>query len=117
MGRYSKFEIFVSSTTNVTFKMDGSKIQTQQLQVPYSNFLNDNNLELNQNDSVRYFIQTFKDNTTNSNIALSTYFKNILPDTVYFEFTNLSTTHTAGEYHVYGGKIMECLLTTKQIIS
>lgn len=118
MGRYSKFEIFVSSTTNVTFKIDGSKIQTQQLQVPYSNFLNDNNLELNQNDSVRYFIQTFKDNTTNSNIALSTYFKNTLPDTVYFEFTNLSTTHTEGSYSVYGGgKIMECLVTTKRIIS
>ena len=118
MGRYSKFEIFVSSTTNVIFKIDGSKIQTVQLQVPYSNFLNDNNLELNQNDSVRYFIQTFKDNTTDSNIALSTYFKNILPDTVYFEFTNLSTTHTEGNYSVYGGgKIMECLVTTKQIIS
>lgn len=117
-SRYSKFEIFVSSTTNVTFKIDGTKIQTQQLQVPYSNFLNDNNLELNQNDSVRYFIQTFKDNTTNSYIALSTYFKNILPDTVYFEFTNLSTTHTEGSYSIYGGgKIMECLVTTKQIIS
>lgn len=118
MGRYSKFEIFVSSTTNVTFKIDGSKIQTQQLQVPYENFLNDNNLNLNQNDSVRYFIQTFKDNTTNSNIALSTYFKNIMSNTVYFEFTNLSTTHTEGSYSVYGGgKIMECLVTTKQIIS
>ena len=118
MGRYSKFEIFVSSTTIVTFKIDASKIQTQQLKVPYTNFLNNNNLELNQNDSVRYFIQTFKDNTTNSNIALSTYFKNILPDTVYFEFTNLSTTHTEGSYYVYGGgKIMECLVTTKQIIS
>ena len=118
MDRYSKFEIFVSSTTNVTFKIDGSKIQTQQLQVPYGNFLNDNNLELNQNDSVRYFIQTFKDKTTNSNIALSTYFKNIVPDTVYCEFTNLSTTHTEGTYYIYGGgKIMECLVTTKQIIS
>jgi hypothetical protein len=118
MDRYSKFEIFVSSTTNVTFKIDGSKIQTQQLQVPYGNFLNDNNLELNQNDSVRYFIQTFKDTTTNSNIALATYFKNILPNTVYFEFTNLSTTHAEGNYSIYGGgKIMECLVTTKQIIS
>ena len=118
MGSYSKFEIFVLSTTNVNFKIDGSKIQTQQLQVPYSNFLNNNNLELKQNDSVRYFIQTFKDNTTNSNIALSTYFKNILPNTVYFEFTNLSTTHTEGNYSIYGGgKIMECLVTTKQIIS
>ena len=118
MGRYSKFEIFVSSTTNVSFKIDGSKIQTQQLQVPYGNFLDNYNLELNQNDSVRYFIQTFKDNTTNSNIALSTYFKNSMADIVYFEFTNLSTTHTEGMYHIYGGgKIMECLVTTKQIIS
>ena len=116
--RYSKFEIFVSSTTNLTFKIDGSKIQTQQLQVPYTYFLNENNLELIQNDSVRYFIQTFKDNTTNSNIALSTYFKNTLADTVYLEFTNLSTTHTEGIYYIYGGgKIMECLVTTKQIIS
>ena len=118
IGSDTKFEIFVSSTTNVTFKIDGSKIQTQQLQVPYGNFLNNNNLELNQNDSVRYFIQTFKDNTTNSNIALSTYFKNTLPNTVYFEFTNLSTTHAEGNYSIYGGgKIMECLVTTKQIIS
>ena len=117
IGRYTKFEIFTVSTTILTFKIDGSKIQTQQLQVPYSSFLNDNNLELNLNDSVRYFIQTFKDNTTNSNIALSTYFKNTLPDTVYCEFTNLSTTHTEGTYYIYGGgKIMECLVTRKQII-
>ena len=114
IGRYTKFEIFTVSTTIITFKIDGSKIQTQELQVPYSNFLNNNNLELNLNDSVRYFIQTFKDNTTNSNIALSTYFKNTLPDTVYCEFTNLSTTHTEGTYYIYGGgKIMECLVTTK----
>ena len=118
IGRYTKFEIFTVSTTTITFKIDGSKIQTQQLKVPYSNFLNNNNLELNLNDSVRYFIQTFKDNTTNSNIALSTYFKNTLPDTVYCEFTNLSTTHTEGSYYIYGGgKIMECLLETKQNIS
>ena len=118
IGRYTKFEIFTASTTMITFKIDGSKIQTQQLQVPYSHFLNDNNLEVDLNDSVRYFIQTFKDKTTNSNIALSTYFKNTLADTVYFEFTNLSTTHTEGTYYIYGGgKIMECLVTTKQIIS
>ena len=118
IGRYTKFEIFTVSTTTITFKIYGSKIQTQQLQVPYSNFLNDNNLELNLNDSVRYFIQTFKDNTTNSNIALSTYFKNIVPNTVYCEFTNLSSTDTVGTYYIYGGgKIMECLVTTKQIIS
>lgn len=118
IGSDTKFEIFVESTTNITFNMDGAKIQTQQLQVPYSNFLNDNNLELNQNDSVRYFIQTFKDTTTNSNIALSTYFKNTLSDTVYFEFTNLSNTHTQGSYSIYGGgKIMECILRKKKIIS
>lgn len=118
MGRYTKFEIFTVSTTTLTFKIDGSKIQTQELQVPYSNFLNNNNLELDLNDSVRYFIQTFKDNTTNSNIALSTYFENVMPDTVYCEFTNLSTTHTEGSYYISGGgKIMECLVVTKKIIS
>lgn len=117
IGRNTKFEIFTVSTTVLTFNMDGSKIQTQQLQVPYSNFLNDNNLELNLNDSVRYFIQTFKDTTTNSNIALSTYFNNTMSNTVYCEFTNLSTTHTEGTYTIYGGgKIMECLVRTKQII-
>ena len=114
IGSYTKFEIFTASTTILTFKIDGSKIQTQQLQVPYSSFLNNNNLEVKLNDSVRYFIQTFKDNTTNSNIALSTYFKNTIPDTVYCEFTNLSTTHTEGNYYIYGGgKIMECLVVTK----
>lgn len=118
IGKYTKFEIFTVSTTIITFKIDGSKIQTQQLQVPYSNFLNNNNLELNVNDSVRYFIQTFKDNTTNSNIALSTYFKNTLPDTVYCELTNLSTMHTEGTYYINGGgKIMECLVVRKQNIS
>ena len=118
IGRYTKFEIFTVSTTTLKFKIDGSKIQTQQLQVPYSSFLNNNNLELDLNDSVRYFIQTFKDNTTNSNIALSTYFKNTIPNTVYCEFTNLSTTHTEGTYYIYGGgKIMDCLVTTKKIIS
>lgn len=118
IGKYTKFEIFTASTTTLKFKIDGSKIQTQQLQVPYSSFLNKNNLELELNDSVRYFIQTFKDNTTNSNIALSTYFKNTISNTVYCEFTNLSTTHTEGTYYIYGGgKIMDCLVTTKQIIS
>ena len=118
IGSDTKFEIFVDSTTNITFNMDGDKIQTQQLQVPYTKFLNNNDLELYQNDSVRYFIQTFKDNTTNSNIALSTYFKNTLSNTVYFEFTNLSTTHAKGSYSIYGGgKIMECLVTKKQTIS
>ena len=118
ISRYTKFEIFAASTTNLSFKIDGSKIQTHQLQVAYSNFLDDNNLELNQNDSVRYFIQTFKEDTTNSNIALSTYFKNTTPNTVYFEFTNLSTTHTEGTYYIHGGgKIMECLVTTKLNIS
>lgn len=118
IGRYTKFEIFTASTTTIAFKIDASKIQTLQLRVPYSNFLNNNNLEVDLNDSGRYFIQTFKDNTTNSNIALSTYFKNTLPDTVYCELNNLSTTHTEGNYYIRGGgKIMECLVVTKQIIS
>lgn len=112
--RKTKFEIFAFSDMVLTFKIDGSKIITQELSVPYSNFLNNNNLQLNLNESVRYFIQIFKDNTTNSNITLSTYFKNTPPNTVYFEFTNLSTTRAEGTYTIPGGaKIMECLVTTK----
>ena len=111
---YTKFEIFVTSTTNITFKIDGGKIQTQQLQVPYTNFLNNNNVELNQSSSCYYFIDTIKDKTTNSNITLKTYFIQTLNNNLYFQFINLSGTHTEGEYHVYGGgKVMECLLVTK----
>ena len=114
IGKYTKFEIFVASTTNITFNMDGGEIQTQQLQVPYSNFLNNNNVKLNQSSSCYYFIDTIKDKTTNSDIALKTYFLQTLNDNLYFQFINLSSTHTEGEYHVYGGgKIMECLVVTK----
>ena len=114
IGKYTKFEIFVASTTNITFNMDGGEIQTQQLQVPYSNFLNNNNVKLNQSSSCYYFIDTIKDRTTNSDIALKTYFVQTLNDNLYFQFINLSSTHTEGEYHVYGGgKIMECLVVTK----
>ena len=116
IGIYSKFEIFVTSTTNLTFKVNGDESQTQQLQVPYTNFLNNNNVELYQNPSCFYFIDTIK--TSNSYIALSTYFTNLLPNTVYFQFTNLSTTNANGKYSIYGGgKIMDCLVVTKQIIS
>ena len=116
IGIYSKFEIFVTSTTNLTFKVNGDELQTQQLQVPYTNFLNNNNVELYQNPSCFYFIDTIK--TSNSYIALSTYFTNLLPNTVYFQFTNLSTTNANGNYSIYGGgKIMDCLVVTKQIIS
>ena len=116
IGIYSKFEIFVTSTTNLTFKVNGDEVQTQQLQVPYTNFLNNNNVNLYENPSCFYFIDTIK--TSNSYIALSTYFTNLLPNTVYFQFTNLSTTHTNGNYSIYGGgKIMDCLVVTKQTIS
>lgn len=116
IGIYSKFEIFVTSTTILTFKVNGDETQTQQLQVPYTNFLNNNNVDLYQNPSCFYFIDTIK--TTNSDIALSTYFTNILPNTVYFKFTNLSTTNANGNYSIYGGgKIMDCLVVTNQIIS
>ena len=118
IGSYTKFEIFVDSTTVLSFNINGSEIQIRQLQVPYSEYLNNEKLELLQNDSVRYFIQTFKDNTTNTNIALASYFKKTLRNTVYFEFTNLSTSHAQGTYYIYGGgKIMECLVAKKKIIS
>lgn len=117
IGRYTKFEIFTVSLLLSHLKLMVRKYKHTNFKSLIVIF-NDNNLELDLNDSVRYFIQTFKDNTTNSNIALSTYFKNIMPNTVYCEFTNLSTTHTEGTYYIYGGgKIMDCLVTRKQIIS
>ena len=113
IGRYTKFEIFVASTTNITFRIDGGKIYTGQLQVPYTNFLNNNKVKLNQSTSSYYFIDTIKDNTTNSEIAFNTYFLQDLDNTLYVQFINLSSTHTEGIYHVYGGgKIMECLVVT-----
>ena len=116
IGIYSKFEIFVTSTTNLTFKVNANESQTQQVQVPYTNFLNNNNVELYQDSSCFYFIDTIE--TTYSNIALKTCFTNIVPNTIYFQFTNLSTTNANGNYFIYGGgKIMECLVVTKQIIS
>lgn len=46
--------------------------------------------------------------------GLKTYFVQTLDNNLYFQFINLSSTHTEGEYHVYGGgKIMECLVVTK----
>ena len=114
IDRYSKFEIFAALNTNITFNIDGGKIQTQEVQVPYTNFLNNNNVELNQSSSCYYFIDTIKDRTTNSNIALKTYFVQTYINNVYFQIINLSDTHTEGEYRVYGGgKIMECLVVTK----
>lgn len=104
----------MTSTTNITFKIDGGKVQTRQLQVAYTNFLNNNNVKLNQSSSSYYFIDTIKDNTTNSEIALKTYFVQALDNTLYFQFINLSSTHTEGTYPIYGGgKIMECLVVTK----
>ena len=114
IGVYSKFEIFVTSTTTISFNINGSQIVAYDLEVPYSDFLNNNKLELSQNDSGCYCIQTFKDTAGNVDIALSTYFKNKISNTVYFEFTNLNGVHTAGDYPIYGGtKIMECLVTKK----
>ena len=118
IGKYSKFEIFVNSNTFVIFKIDGSNTQTQQLQVPYTNFLDNNNVEVKQSTSCYYFIDTIKDTTTNSDIALKTYLKKLSNNNLYFEFSNLSSTHTEGKYTIYaGGKIMESLVVTKQIIS
>ena len=118
IGSYTKFEIFVDSTTVLSFNIDGSDTEIRQLQVPYSEYLNNEKLELLQNESVRYSIQTFRDNDTNTNLALASYFKKRYANTVYFEFTNLSASHTMGSYYIYGGgKIMECLVAKKKIIS
>ena len=115
-GKYSKFEIFATSTINLTYNVKANELQAQQIQVPYTNFLNNNNVKLYQNPSSFYFIDTFK--KTNSFITLTTYFTDILPNTVYFQFINISSAHADGNYPIYGGgKIMDCLVVTKEIIS
>ena len=116
IGKYSKFEIFVNSTTMMNYSVKGNSSQTQQIQVPYTTFLDDHNVSLYANHSCFYYIDTFK--TSNSTIAVSTYFTKTVIDNVYCVFTNLSNTSDSGSYSIYGGgKIMECVLLTKEIIS
>lgn len=115
IDRYSKFEIFAGSTLNVTYNVNGGEEQVQQVSVPYTVFLNNNSKKIVQTNSPFYFIDNFYDSTNNVEVALKTYMKSNVPDTLYFSFQNMwAGSRTLGEYSVYGGgKLMECLVVSQ----
>ena len=115
IDKYSKFEIFAGSTLNVTYNVNGGEEQVQQISVPYTVFLNNNSKKIAQTNSPFYFIDNFYDSTNNVEVALKTYMKSNVPDTLYFSFQNMWVgSRTLGEYHVYGGgKVMECLVVSQ----
>ena len=115
MGRYSKFEVFAASTLNVTYTVNKGDEQVQQVSVPYTVFLNNNSKKIVQTNSPFYFIDNIYDSANNVGLAIKTYMKSNVPDTLYFSFQNMSAGgKTSGEYSVYGGgKIMECLVVSQ----
>lgn len=115
IGRYSKFEIFAASTLNVTYRVIGGEEQIEQLSVPYTVFLNNNSKKIAQTNSPFYFIDNFYDSSNNVEVALKTYMKSNVPDTLYFSFQNMWVgATTSGTYYVYGGgKLMECLVVSQ----
>lgn len=115
IGRYSKFEIFAASTLNVTYNVIGGEEQVQQVSVPYTVFLNNNSKKIAQTNSPFYFIDNFYNSSKNVEVALKTYMKSNVPNTLYFSFQNMWTGSTiSGEYSVYGGgKLMECLVVSQ----
>lgn len=115
MGRYSKFEVFAASTLNVTYTVNKGDEQVQQISVPYTVFLNNNSKKIVQTNSPFYFIDNIYDSANNVGLAIKTYMKSNVPDTLYFSFQNMSAGgKTSGEYSVYGGgKLMECLVVSQ----
>jgi hypothetical protein len=115
MGRYSKFEVFAASTLNVSYTVNKGDEQVQQVSVPYTVFLNNNSKKIVQTNSPFYFIDNIYDSANNVGLAIKTYMKSNVPDTLYFSFQNMSAGgKTSGEYSVYGGgKIMECLVVSQ----
>ena len=114
ISKYSKFEVFAGSTLNITYNMIAGDEEVQQISVPYTVFLNNNSKKIAQTNSPFYFIDSFYDRSKNVGVALKTYMKSNVPDTLYFSFQNMGDSTTIGEYSVYGGgKVMECLVVSQ----
>ena len=114
IGSYSKFEIFATSTLNITYNVNGGNSQIQQLSVPYTVFLNNNSKRIIQIITPFYFIDNFYVSTKNVAVTLKTNMHSSIPNTLYFTFQNTGESTAIGEYTVYGGaKVMECLVVTK----
>lgn len=112
--RYSKFEIFATTTLNILYSVDGGNEQVQQLSVPYTVFLNNNSKKIVQTNTPFYFIDNFYDNSEKCEVALKTYMNSDVPNTLYFSFQNMGGSHTSGQYAINaGGKLMDCLVVSR----
>ena len=111
--RYSKFEIFATTTLNFLYDVNGGNEEVQQLPVPYTVFLNNNSKKIVQTNTPFYFIDNFYDNSENCEVALKTYMSLDVPNTLYFSFQNMGGSHTSGQYAINaGGKLMDCLVVS-----
>ena len=114
INKYSKFEIFATTTLNILYSVNGGNEQVQQLPVPYTVFLNNNSKKIVQTNTPFYFIDNFYDNSENCEVALKTYMTSNVGDTLYFSFQNMGGSHTSGQYAINaGGKLMDCLVVSK----
>ena len=114
IGRFSKFEIFSTTTLNILYSINGGDEQVQQLPVPYTVFLNNNSKKTVQTNTPFYFIDNFYDNSENCEVALKTYMVSDIPNTLYFSFQNMGGSHTSGQYAINaGGKLMDCLVVSQ----
>ena len=114
INKYSKFEIFATTTLNILYDVNGGNEQIQQLAVPYTVFLNNNSKKIVQTNTPFYFIDNFYDKSENCEVALKTYMTSNVPDTLYFSFQNMGGSHTSGQYAINaGGKLMDCLVVSR----
>ena len=113
-NRYSKFEIFSTTTLNILYDVNGGNEQVQQIPVPYTVFLNNNSKKIVQTNTPFYFIDNFYDNSEKCEVALKTYMNSDVPNTLYFSFQNMGGSHTSGGYAINaGGKLMDCLVVSQ----
>lgn len=115
INRYSKFEVFAGSTLNISYNITGGEEQIEKVSVPYTEFLNNNSKKIAQTKTPFYFIDNFFDSTQSVEVALKTYMKSNVADTLYFSFQNMWVgPRITGEYSVYDGtKVMECLVVSQ----
>lgn len=114
INKYSKFEIFATTTLNLLYEVNGGNEQVQQLSVPYTVFLNNNSKKIVQTKTPFYFMDNFYDNSENCEVALKTYMTSTVPNTLYYSFQNMGGSHTSGQYAINaGGKLMDCLVVSR----
>lgn len=112
--RYSKFEIFATTSLNLLYEISGGSEQVQQLPISYTEFLNNNSKKFVATNTPFYFIDNFYGNSEKCEVALKTYIDSNKPNTLYYSFQNMGGSHTSGQYAINaGGKLMECLVVSQ----